>query len=276
MYRPRRTLESRQFGSNPYDSSEHDSGNFGFRFFLCCLSGPWRDPDIKHSRSDPLKNAHLRFGCLTYVKSTEKTTTSIKLRLDRFIGEVLPDPPRQAKGHLISVIGGDTQVAAVSAAISLGDRFMVEGPGVQPIRVCLERNAQCFKGSIQPAGRKKPLRHLVALSEEFAASNVSAASGRTLLASSENGFIWACLAHVHGIPGIPDWADWFAGELQTHRAIMPALGIGCDPVIVKGQKEQFLDWLSWGVESEAIRIPASTGSIRWPRFKLENLFLPAK
>ena len=47
-----------------------------------------------------MKNAHLRFGWLTYVKTTEKTTTSIKLRLDRFIGEVLPDPPRQAKAHL--------------------------------------------------------------------------------------------------------------------------------------------------------------------------------
>ena len=79
-----------------------------------------------------MKNAHLRFGWLTYVKSTEKTTTSIKLRLDRFIGEVLPDPPRQAKAHLISVIGGDTQISAVSAAISMGDRFMVEGPEVQP------------------------------------------------------------------------------------------------------------------------------------------------
>ena len=33
-----------------------------------------------------MKNAHLRFGWPTYVKSTEKTTTSIKLRLDRFIG----------------------------------------------------------------------------------------------------------------------------------------------------------------------------------------------
>jgi uncharacterized protein (DUF1330 family) len=49
-----------------------------------------------------MKNAYLRFGWLTYVKSTEKTTTSIKLRLDRFIGEMLPDPPRQAKAHLIS------------------------------------------------------------------------------------------------------------------------------------------------------------------------------
>ncbi len=153
---------------------------------------------------------------------------------------------------------------------------MVEGPGVQPIRACLERNAQCFKGSVQLAGRKKPLRHLIALSEEFASSSTPAGSGKTLLASSENRFIWASIAHILGIPGMPDWADWFAHELNTHRAIVPALGVGCNPLIVKGQKEQFLDWLSWGVESEAIRIPASTGSIRWPRFNLADLFLPAK
>ncbi len=221
-----------------------------------------------------MKNAHLRFGWLTYVKSTEKTTTSIKLRLDRFIGEVLPEPPRQAKAHLISVIGGDTQIAAVSAAISLGDRFMVEALGVQPIRVCLDRNAQCFKGSVQLAGRKKPLRHLIGLSEEFASSNVSASSGRTLLAGSGSRFIWSSVAHIHGIPGIPEWADWFAGELDSHKAIVRALGIGCDPVLVKGGKEQFLDWLSWGVESEAIKFPAETGSIRWPSLSLQDIFVP--
>jgi hypothetical protein len=232
---------------------------------------PENNPLSPQGKGFCVKNAHLRFGWLTYVKSTEKTTTSIKLRLDRFIGEVLPDPPRQAKAHLICVIGGDTQVAAVSAAISLGDRFMLEGPGVQPIRVCLERNPQCFKGSIQLAGRKKPLRHLIALSEEFAVSNVSAASGRTLLASSENGFIWACLAYVHGIPGMLEWADWFARELETHRAIIRTLGIGCAPVLIKGEKEQFLDWLSWGVESEAIRFPAATVAIHWPSLGLKDI-----
>ena len=223
-----------------------------------------------------MKNAHLRFGWLTYVKSTEKTTTSIKLRLDRFIGEVLPDPPRQARAHLISVVGGDTQISAVSAAISLGDRFMVEGPDVQPIRICLERNAQCFKGSIQLAGRKKPLRHLIGMSEEFASGNMSAGAGRTLLAGSDWRFVWASIAHIYGIPGIPEWANWFADELVTHRAITPALGIGCDPVIVKGEKEQFLDWLSWGVESSAVPFPTQTGSIRWPGVSLEEIFQQAE
>lgn len=222
-----------------------------------------------------MKNAHLRFGSLTYVKSTEKITTSIKLRLDRFIGEVLPDRPRQAKAHLISVVGGDTQISAISAAISMGDRFMVEAPDVQPIRVCLERNPQCFKGSIQLVGRKKPLRHLIGMSEEFASGNMSASSGRTLLASSDSGFVWASVAHIYGIPGTPDWADWFADELNTHRAITHALGIGCNPVIVKGEKEQFLDWLSWGVESGAIPFPTQTGSIRWPGLSLQDVFLHA-
>jgi hypothetical protein len=155
-------------------------------------------------------------------------------------------------------------------------RDLVDGPAVQPIRVCLERNAQCVKGSIQLAGRKKPLRHLIGMSEEFASGNISAISGRTLLASSDNRFVWASIAHIHGIPGIPGWANWFADELNTHRAITRALGIGCDPVIVKGEKEQFLDWLSWGVESGAIRFPADTGSIRWPSVNLQDLFPQAE
>jgi hypothetical protein len=157
-----------------------------------------------------VKNAHRRFGWLTYVKSTEKSVTNIRLRLDRFIGEVLPDPPRQARAHFISVVGGDTQISAVAAAISMGDRFMVEGPGVQPTRVCLERNPQCYKGSLQLADRKKPLRHLIGISEEFA-GGASSGTDRTLLADSGSLFVWASLAEIHGIPGVPEWAEWFLG-----------------------------------------------------------------
>jgi hypothetical protein len=219
-----------------------------------------------------MNNAHLRFGWLTYVKSTEKTTTSIRLHLDCFIGEMLPDPPRQAKAHLISLIGGDTQISAISAAISLGDRFMVEGPHVSPTRVCLERNAQCFKGSIQIPGRKKPLRHLIGMSEELILGTRSANAGRLLLAGSDKEFVWASVADIYGIPGIPEWADWFQGELNTHHAIAPALGIGCNPVIIKGEKEEFLGWLGWGVESGAIDLPIQPGSIHWPSFFLKNLF----
>jgi len=108
----------------------------------------------------------------------------------------------------------------------------------------------------------------------FDVLGVGAATGRTLLASSENRFVWASLAHIHGIPGMPEWADWFAGELEMHQAIIPALGIGCAPVLVKGEKEQFLSWLSFGVESGPVGLPTETGSIRWPSLSLRDAFLP--
>jgi hypothetical protein len=100
-------------------------------------------------------------------------------------------------------------------------------------------------------------------------------SGRTLLAGSDSRFVWTSVAQIHGLPGIPDWATWFSDELKSHRALDPLLGIGCSPVLVKGEKAQFLDWLSWGVESEAIRFPATTGSILWTPLSLKELFLPA-
>jgi hypothetical protein len=70
---------------------------------------------------------------------------------------------------------------------------------------------------------------------------------------------------------MPAWADWFADELETHKAIIRALGIGCAPGLIKGEKEQFLSWLSWGVESEAIRFPAGKGTIHWPSLGLKDI-----
>ena len=217
-----------------------------------------------------MNNAHLRFGWLTYAKVTERATTNFKVRLDRFIGEVLPDPPRQARAHLISVVGGDTQIAAINAAISLGDRFMIEGPGLSPVRVCLERNAECYKGALLLDGRKKPLRHLIGISEDMS-SATSGNTGRTLLASSNPEFVWISLAHIHGLPGIPEWAQWFRKQLTAHQALRPLLGIGCEPVLVKGRKQQFLAWMREGIETGEIRFPKTCGPIQWPHLNLSQV-----
>jgi hypothetical protein len=217
-----------------------------------------------------MKNAHLRFGWLTYFKRTEKTTTTFKLRMDRFIGEVLPDAPRRAKAHFVSVIGGDTQIAAVNAAISMDERFEIEGPGVPRISVSLDRNAQTNKGTLQLSDRKKPLRHLIGISEDLATN--SAGTGRTVLAHSNPQFVWMSLAQIHGLPGIPKWADWFYWQLEAHKAIMPLLGIGCDPALIKGDKTKFLSWLSQGVSGGDLPFPECAGPIEWPRTALREIF----
>ena len=219
-----------------------------------------------------MKNAHFRFGWLTYVKMTEKSTTHFKVRLDRFIGEVLPDPPRQAKAHFLSVLGTDTQIAAISAAISLGDKFMAEGPNMASIRVGFDKKAECYKGALQLADRKKPIRHLIAISEELAA-NSSANAGRTLLAGSRPSFIWTSLAQLHGLPGIPEWGEWFVEQLENHQAITPLLGLGCNPVLVKGSKQQFLAWLARGVKTGQLGFPEVAGPTHWASLSLDQIFL---
>jgi hypothetical protein len=70
----------------------------------------------------------------------------------------------------------------------------------------------------------------VKLLRSHAATNGPTSQGRTILAGSDPQFVWAAIAYVYGIPGVPEWADWFTGELRRHRALTPALGIGCAPV----------------------------------------------
>jgi hypothetical protein len=60
-------------------------------------------------------------------------------------------------------------------------------------------------------------------------------------------------------------------QAERHKAIAPLLGIGSDPVVVKGSKEQFLSWLSLGVRSGKLPFPAETGPVEWPPISLSNI-----
>ena len=75
----------------------------------------------------------------------------------RFIGEV--DDGRDGKAHLISVLGGDSDVGAIWAAVVEQNQFTVEAPGIEAVTATLGEDAECFRGTITIAGRK-PIRHL--------------------------------------------------------------------------------------------------------------------
>ena len=73
-----------------------------------------------------MKNAHERFGVLEYTKRMKDTTTRIRVRLYRFIGEA--EDGRNGTAHLISVLGGDSDVGAIWAAVIEQNLFTVEAP----------------------------------------------------------------------------------------------------------------------------------------------------
>ncbi len=216
-----------------------------------------------------MKNAHLRFGHLIYTKVFKKTTTHFKLPLDRFVGE--SELGSEIKAHLISVVGGDTQIAAVAAAVANGDRFTVEDTDQTSFRVSLGTNAECYRGSLQLEGYKRPLRHLVAVSEEFARTGSGNNSERTIVFDDSSKFLWPSLAHVHGLPGTAEWGDWLVHEMERLKAIRPLLGIGCNPVLVKGAKGFYMNCISRGLRQGKLRFPDSNGPIQWSRISLSDL-----
>ncbi len=219
-----------------------------------------------------MKNAHQRFGHLVYTKVLKKTTTRFKVPLDRFIGE--PESSSQLKAHLISVIGGDTQIAALSAAVANSDWFTVEAPDQTTFHITLGANAECYRGSLQVDGHKRPLRHLVAISEELAQVGSGKNTERTILFDGSPQFAWATLTHVHGLPVTSEWADWMVSELIRLKAVEPLVGIGCNPILVKGPKGLFMNCISRGLRTGKLQFPDCNGAIQWGRVSLSQLLAP--
>jgi hypothetical protein len=209
-----------------------------------------------------MQNAHERFGVLEYTKRMKDTTTRIRLRLDRFIGEVAD--ARNGKAHLISVLGTDSDVGAIWAAVIEQNQFTVEAPGIEPVTATLGEDAQCFRETINIAGRK-PIRHLVAVSAELAKTRPGADLGcrRTVLCGNDPTFVLYRIAQRFGLPVVPEWAGWFGEELNRRGAIKPLIGLGCSPVLVSGTKKLFLKWIRTALRQKRIAVPECNGPVSW-------------
>jgi hypothetical protein len=219
-----------------------------------------------------MKNAHLRFGTMGFHRSVGNAVSRFSLHMDRFIGERAADGISRA--HFLSVVGGDTQIAAASAIVSDQQNFTAEGPGLPSLNVNLGKDAQCYRASIQLSTSKRPLRHLIAVSAEFAAMTNSETSGRTLLAESEPEFLWTSMTQILGLPAVPQWAKWFYDKLDANIAITRIYGLGFRPVLVTGSKAEFLQWLSDGIGKGEIQFPDTNGPAVWPTIPLEQVLMP--
>jgi len=111
------------------------------------------------------------------------------------------------------------------------------------------------------------VRHLVAVSAELASTRLGTAieSNRTIISDKDPVFVLYRLSERFGLPVVPEWADWFMGEMKRRRAIRPIAGVGCSPVLINGTKARFLNWISRGLRRDEISFSAVNGPIRWPQ-----------
>ena len=226
-----------------------------------------------------MQNAHERFGTLEFTKRMKDTTTRVRVHIDRTVLEPAKDGRGSIGAHLLSMIGGDAEIGALWAAITEGALFQIQLPGRASIAASLGLEAQCFRGSVTVPGRKRPARHLVAVSAELAKTKPGAdrEGVRTILCDDDPVFVLYRVAYRYGLPVVTEWAPWFMHELNQRKAVRPLVGLGCSPVLVSGNKPAFLKWIGKALKEGSIHIPEENGSTTWklPRAFLERPVLEA-
>jgi hypothetical protein len=206
-----------------------------------------------------MQNAHLRLGLLEYHRMTEKTSTRIRLRVDRYVGE-------DEQAHLISLFGNDSDVGAITAAVHEKATFTLTFPDGEVKEVSLGDHASCYKGAVSLPDRKHPVRHLVAVSEEL---YTNGGVGRTIQLGYQRDQAWATLVSFLGLPADPSWAEHVLGVVEAEERFKVLDGIGCQPMLISATTEEVLEWIGDGLRSKALSFPVKNGPIHWPQLPLQ-------
>jgi len=131
--------------------------------------------------------------------------------------------------------------------------------------ITLGEHASCYRSSVILPGRKHPVRHLVAISEQLHANG---SAGRTILSRNSPNEAWAWLSTFLGLPAVPEWAKHICGILESEGRFQPLGGIGCEPVLVTATADEMIAWISSALKSCEIAFPEENGPIKWPKYTL--------
>jgi len=208
-----------------------------------------------------MQNAHLRLGLLEYQRMTQRISTRIRVRVDRYVGE-------DWQAHLLSVFGNDSDVGAITAAVHEKATFTLTFPDNTTREISLGERASCYKRAVTLSDRKHPVRHLLAVSEEL---HTNGGVGRTMLLRYRQDEAWASLVSFLDLPAEPSWAHHVLGVMEEKERIKELDGIGCQPVLLSATTEEVLAWIGEGLRSHALRFPEKSGPVVWPQFSLGEI-----
>ena len=147
-----------------------------------------------------MQNAHLRLGRLEYIKpavSPKSTPTHVTVTMDRVIVEPASDEKQAPRCHLLSVFGGEQEIAAIHAAIGDQANFRIAGPDLSLMVISLGERA-----------------HVPRLDSSAGAPAISPASRvcvsgfvRNASRRKRAGGPHDCLQRRAGISGLPSWCS---------------------------------------------------------------------
>jgi hypothetical protein len=210
-----------------------------------------------------MQNAHLRLGRLQYTRNTEKTNTQIWVHVDHYIGN-------GEQAHLLSLFGGDAEVGAIRAAIYEKHTFTLTFPDGAIRTIGFGPDATCYNGSLALAGRKRTLRHLVAVSAALQANGNTGTTYLMHLDGETKALAWATVVSLLGVPADPRWGETILGGMRRDKLIRRLDGIGCDPAIILGTRQDVTDRIGEALKAGLLALPEKNGPILWPRFDIRE------
>jgi hypothetical protein len=214
-----------------------------------------------------MQNAHLRLGRLEYVRQTEVTNTRVSLHVDRYVGD-------GEQAHLLSVFGGDAEVGAIRAAIYEQHAFHVTFPNGTNKTVKLGPDANCYNGSLS-IGPKRAVRHLVAVSAALQANGSAGVTYLVHLDAETKELAWATVVGLLGVPADPGWGETVLGGMRRDKLIRRLDGIGCNPAIIHGTRQDIMDRIGETLRAGLLDFPDKSGPILWLRFDIRETLASA-
>lgn len=178
----------------------------------------------------------------------------------------------ESKGLLLSVFGGDNEIAAIAAAATDKATFTLQFPdGETELNVSMGDNSANFKGSIVIPGLKHPVRHLVVVSQSLRQNGLD---GATYLLNYTEKAAWSLLVSTMGLPAAPGWGEWVMDRLDSGKRVVPVTGFGCTPMAIRATRDEVLEWLGEGVKSKSLEFPHKNGPIVWPQIQVSEVISP--
>jgi hypothetical protein len=123
-------------------------------------------------------------------------------------------------------------------------------------------------------GAKRTLRHLVAVSGSLSANGTAGQTFIMNLNQETKELAWATVVNLLGLPADPRWGNVVLGELRQDKLIRRLEGIGCNPAVVIGTREDFMKRMGRARSMNLLPFPEKNGPVVWPQYTVRDALAP--
>jgi hypothetical protein len=135
-------------------------------------------------------------------------------------------------------------------------------------------DAACYNGSLFLQGVKRTLRHLIAVSASLAANGTAGQTFIMNLEPTTKELTWATVVTLLGLPADPRWGNVVLSEMRKDKLIRRLDGIGCDPAVVIGTREDFMKRMGQARSMNLLPFPEKNGPLVWPQYTIRDVLAP--